>query len=343
MSRVGVSAGGWQVICAFLLVLAVAVPLRAQQASPPPITAGPVTISGYLQADAIVADDPEEQTSLETPDTFRIRRARVGLSGKLTPKLQWKVQAELANLSNGARVLRDAYLSYEAHDAVAVQAGQFVAPFSLERLTSTSRLEVIDRSVIGDDLSPSRDMGVMLFNPKPFFGWLSYHAAVINGTGQNQTDDNDAKDFVGRVSVAVPQVKGLTLAVNGTRGGQPEGLRTRAGFDASFERPAYRLAFETVRQRLDYARFRETDGFLILGVYRHKARNPSPHYAGCELAVRYVHVDDDGYTLTTDTLQFGGNYYLTPQVRVMSNLAVPVSEDQPRNQLRWWSRVQVVF
>ncbi len=47
--------------------------------------------------------------------------------------------------------------------------------------------------------------------------------------------------------------------------------------------------------------------------------------------------------LTMRGLQFGGNYYITPQVRVMSNLLVPFGDDQPVNKVRWWSRLQVWF
>ena len=67
------------------------------------------------------------------------------------------------------------------------------------------------------------------------------------------------------------------------------------------------------------------------------------YYAGYELAARFVDVDDSTGQLTMRGLQFGGNYYITPQVRVMSNLLVPLGDDQPVNKVRWWSRLQVWF
>ena len=48
-------------------------------------------------------------------------------------------------------------------------------------------------------MAPSRDMGLMVFNVQPWRGWITYGAAIINGTGQNRADDNSAKDLVGRI------------------------------------------------------------------------------------------------------------------------------------------------
>ena len=159
----------------------------------------------------------------EPASTFVIPRARVGLTGDLTSKVSWFLQGDFANLTNDGRVLRDAYLQFTASKQFAVRFGQLVAPFSLERLTSYQKLEVIDRSVVGALLAPSRDVGLMVFNVTPWRGWLTYGAALINGTGQNQIDNNGAKDVVGRLAAKVPRVEGLTIGVNAQDGEQPTG------------------------------------------------------------------------------------------------------------------------
>ncbi len=329
-------------VCVVCVAWLAPAPGLAQSASPPPVKVGPLTVSGYLQLDSQTVLE-ERSSAAEPPATFSIPRARFVVSGELAPRLTWVVQADFSNLGNDGRVLRDAYVSFAATRAFGIRFGQFVAPFSLERLTSTSRLEVIDRSVIGTSLSASRDYGVMLYSPQPIRGWLTYYGAVVNGAGQNRLDDNDAKDVVGRAAVLVPGVPGLSVGVNGTAGTQPTGDRTRAGLDVSYERPAYRFVVETVRQTLDGSTRRETEGVSLLAVYRRAAAPRRPHYAGFEIVGRYVHVDDSGGALTTDNLQFGGNYFVTPQVRVMNNLVVPFGDDQPRNAVRWWTRVQFLF
>ena len=109
------------------------------------------------------------------------------------------------------------------------------APFSLERLTSYTKLEVIDRSVIGTAMAPSRDVGLMVFNVQPWRGWITYGAAIINGTGQNRADDNNAKDLVGRVVTKVPRLAHLSLGVNAQAGAQAAGDRQRVGVDLNYE------------------------------------------------------------------------------------------------------------
>ena len=69
----------------------------------------------------------------------------------------------------------------------------------------------------------------------------------------------------------------------------------------------------------------------------------TPHYAGYELAARYVNVDDDAEALTSHQVQAGGTYFVTPALRVQSNLVIPFGDDQPHHAVRWWSRLQFNF
>jgi len=311
------------------------------QAAPPPITIGGITIGGYFQADAIFSEAADDDS--EPAGTFVIPRARVGLSGDITSKVSWSLVGDFANLANDGRMLRDAWLQFTANPQFAVRFGQMVAPFSLERLTGYSKLEVIDRSVIGSAMAPSRDMGLMVFNVQPWRGWITYGAAIINGTGQNRADDNGAKDLVGRIVTRVPRVPHLSLGVNAQTGAQAAGDRHRVGVDLNYEAREYRIAVEHVSQRRDYATTIDTAGFSVIAGYKHHARQPTPHYAGYELGARYVDVDDDAIALTSHQLQAGGTYFVTPQLRVQSNVVVPIGDDQPRHLVRWWSRLQFNF
>ena len=329
-------------VCAVTAGLLVPRDARAQAAPPEPITVGPIVISGFVQADSLVSIG-EDADATDTVDTFGIPRARLGVSGELTPKISWYLQGDFANVTNDGRVLRDAYVQITPTSQFAVRMGQMVAPFSLERLTGYQKLELIDRSIVGIALAPSRDMGLMVFNAKPWRGWLTYAAALINGSGQNTADTNSAKDVVARVTSRVPHVDHLTVGFNVQTGEQPQGDRRRIGVDLNYEAPSYRVAVERVAQRRDYDPRVDTTGFTVIGAYKHKAAERRPHYAGYELAARYVDVDDDAFTLESHNVQAGGTYFVTPQLRVMSNLLVPIGDDQPRHTVRWWSRLQVFF
>jgi hypothetical protein len=333
-------------VCLALAPLAPATPAAAQNSAPPPVRIGTITISGFVQADAsVTADDSATDGTgdSERPAVFAVPRARIGVAGALTSKLSWYVAGDLADIANDGRILRDAYLQFTANPQVAVRVGQMVMPFGLERLTSLAKLELIDRSVIGASLVPSRDLGLMVFNVTPWRGWISYGAAILNGTGQNRADDNDAKDVVGRISTKVPRLPHLSIGVNAQTGEQAAGTRHRYGVDLNYEARAYRIAVERVAQRRDYATRIDTTGVSVIGAYKHRARQVTPHYAGYELAARYVDVEDDGAALTSHQVQAGGTYFVTPALRVQNNLVLPIGDDQPRHAVRWWSRVQFNF
>jgi hypothetical protein len=337
------------VLCLALgLSAALTAPAAAQDVAPPPVSVGKVTISGFIHADAVFAGrdtTPAGGTGSdegEASDSFSVPRARLGVSGAITSKITWYLQGEFANVTSDARVLRDAYLQFTATPQLAIRYGQMVAPFSLERLTTYTKLELIDRSVIAS-MAPSRDIGLMVFNVQPWRGWVTYGAAIINGTGQNRADDNNAKDVVGRVATKVPRLAHLTAGVNAQTGEQAQGGRRRLGADLNYEAPQYRFAVERVSQRRDYATRVDAAGFTVIGAYKHHAPQPTPHYAGYELAARYVDVNDDAETLTSHQLQAGGTYFVTPTLRVQSNVILPIGDDQPHHTARWWSRLQFNF
>jgi hypothetical protein len=340
--------GRRRIAAVLLLVLAATTHAAAQDVAPPPVNVGHLTISGFIQADAVFAPSTTTATGPgndegEGPDSFSIPRARIGVSGALTSKISWYLQGDFANLTNDGRVLRDAYLQFTPTPQLAVRFGQLVVPFSLERLTTYTKLELIDRSVIGASMVPSRDMGLMVFNLTPWRGWITYGAAIINGAGQNRADDNNAKDVVGRIATKVPHLTHLTVGVNAQAGEQPQGDRRRVGVDLNLEGPEYRIAIERVSQRRDYATTIDTAGFTVIGAYKRPARHATPHYAGYELAARYVDVEDDAVVLESHQVQAGGTYFVTPQLRFQSNVVLPIGDDQPRHTVRWWSRFQLNF
>jgi phosphate-selective porin len=334
------------------LVLLVCSGSAAAQTSPPPasqdpapLRIGPVTLSGYLQADGltVTGDDLEE-----THDTFRVRRMRVALSGDLTPLIGWNFSLE----ATGNAHVRDAHITVRFVDWANVRVGQFYQPFGLDRLTSTTRTEVIDRAPVTERIALSRDPGVMVFNAKPFFGWLSYYFDVSNGTGQNVADNNDAKDVTARVVIAHPLLRGVSIGVNGSSGEQPTGTRNRGGLDVTLDRHAFKVVVEGLVEENDGAA-PDRDGFYVLGVYRIHPRQVRPHFRMIELAARYASLGDPSTAreatairsfvpTTTNELQFGGNYYANRNVRFMANAIVPV-DDRDVPGATYIGRLQIMF
>lgn len=317
----------------------------APSPDPPPLRIGPITLSGYMQADALtVAGDDLEESN----DTFRIRRMRVGLAGDLAPKIGWVFSLE----ATGSPHIRDAHLTLRFVDWANIRFGQFYQPFSLDRLTSTSRLELIDRAPVTERIALTRDPGVMVFNARPFFGWLSYFLDVSNGTGMNVSDNNDAKDVTARVVVAHPALHGLSVGINGSSGEQPTGTRSRGGIDLSMDTRAFKFVVEALVEQNDGIA-PDRDGYYVLGVYRIHPRQVTPHFRMVELVARYSTLDDpSGIRLATPTrsvipettseLQFGGNYHVNRNVKFQANAIVPV-DDRDVPSATFISRLQIIF
>jgi phosphate-selective porin len=317
----------------------------APSPDPPPLKIGPVTLTGYLQADGltVAGDDLEEQA-----DTFRIRRMRVGLTGDLAPKVGWTFSLEAA----GSPHLRDAYITLRLVDWANVRFGQFYQPFSLDRLTSTSRLELIDRAPVTERIALTRDPGVMVFNARPFLGWLSYFFNVSNGTGMNVSDNNDAKDVTGRIVIAHRALRGFSVGINGSTGEQPTGTRNRGGIDLSIDNRTFKFAVEGLVEESDRTG-PDRDGFYVLGVYRIHPAQVTPHFRMVEITARYASLDDPSGAReptptrslipeVTNEFQFGGNYYVNRNVRFLANAIIPVDDrDVPTATLI--GRLQIIF
>jgi hypothetical protein len=281
---------------------------------------GPLTFTGYVQPDALLnlSDEP-----FGHEDTVRIRRARFTLLGKLSDRIGWEVSAELT----ASPTVRDAFVAFRLAPWAQVRAGQFVTPFSLERLTSTSRLELIDRVL--DTLTPSRDAGVEVGSVKPIGGWLTYGFAVINGTRQNQADNNAAKDVVGRFASPLPGVKFVTVGVNLATGEQPDGRRDRYGADVEFRAGGTKVVGEFVHE--SHETLAGSDGFYVMAAHR---------WGAAELAGR-VSRGEFGEADRRRRVEVGGNYYFGSRTRLMVHLVV--EPDLPGSAMGLITRMQFGF
>jgi phosphate-selective porin OprO/OprP len=132
-------------------------------------------------------------------DSFSVRRSRLTLSGDIMKKMHYKIQMDIAKTP----ALLDASVDYEFSKAFQLRAGQFMVPFSLENVTGTSDVDMVNRSQPEEKLVPGRDnsaqgrdVGVSVFGT---YSVVDYTVAVLNGAGINKADTNSHKDLAGRV------------------------------------------------------------------------------------------------------------------------------------------------
>ena len=179
-----------------------------------PISGGKkIQLAGYTQ----VRYQALEETG--KIDGFDIRRARVDLKGNLTPFLLYRLQFDLATTPK----LIDAYAEINLNRYFLFTVGQAKIPFSLENVTTDSKLDFIDRSqgvealvargkdVIGNQ--NGRDIGIQVagtilkLKDHPV---LDYNVAILDGAGINVSDNNERKDVSGRL--ILHPIAGLDLA-----------------------------------------------------------------------------------------------------------------------------------
>jgi phosphate-selective porin OprO/OprP len=151
-------------------------------------------LRGYAHADSRTFLDKSSSSAREG---FVLRRARLLFEGTLFENIDFRVMPEFGGSSP---TLQDAYVNLRYWPVAQLQAGQFKAPFGLERLQSATAITFIERG-FPTQLAPNRDLGVMLHGDFRE-GLLQYQLAAMNGVtdGASATSDaDDTKDVVARV------------------------------------------------------------------------------------------------------------------------------------------------
>lgn len=268
-----------------------------------------IHLSGYIQYDYLA----QLGDAAEAADTFRFRRVRLSGNGTLAEHIGWTVTAE----ATSSPVLRDAFVVLNYLPSVTVRVGQFVMPYGFEQYQLPSNSMAFTERIV-TELIASRDSGIMISNERPFFGWLSYAAAVTNGTRQNAQDNNSAKDGIVRLMAIPRRLRGLQLAVNAIKGEQPDGMRTRTGADVSFERHLFHVAAELVREQTGGAPRKL--GAYVFGAWRFYPAAAHHGFHHLEFGTRFGRTRN----LTTPLNQWdlSANYYVHSNLRFMCDLVL---------------------
>lgn len=94
--------------------------------------------------------------------------------------------------------LRDAFLTLHANDAVNIRIGQMKVPFDRQRVMSSSKLQIVERSDVVDALNLDRDVGLQLYGD--LLGrHLRYHVGFFGGDGRNRSNEGSGLLYVGRL------------------------------------------------------------------------------------------------------------------------------------------------
>src|SRR5437764_10549167 len=147
----------------------------------------------------------------EIKDRFRLRRARVNLTGDFAEQFDFKVEGDFGqgdgiNSNRTAFSGTDIWLNWHQFPGAQIKVGQWKAPFGLDQLTPDTSLYTIERTFRTGAITPDRQIGAQLWG-KPLTNiWpeqkdlLTYYAGIFNGNGKNTTvNDNNDFMYVGRL------------------------------------------------------------------------------------------------------------------------------------------------
>lgn len=195
----------------------------------------------------------DDTRSLAPDNSMSVRRAYVGLRGSLLPDIDYFLLVDVGTgvIGRPSPLLLDASATLKHIRHLKVRVGQFKIPFGLEGLEAHFSPPLINFTRASVQLlalpgllglapavrlasnSAFRDIGVQLFDEIGKEVQLVYALGVFNGSGINTSDDNSAKDVVGRLEVAS---RGVRMGLSGLTGRESRSdlAKRRLGGDVTY-------------------------------------------------------------------------------------------------------------
>lgn len=321
-------------------------PLESPKVEYKPKVAG--YIEGWYRHDSSNLSNftSSEDNAKRVKNEIRIRRARIDVKGNISEQTGYRVNGAFDGPSPASKAptvkLWDGYLTYNLHSLVTFTIGQFKYHFTLEGLEGTPdripilRSESINAiaSNLGTKGGSFRDIGVQISGSHKGEISFKYGLAVINGGGINTGDNNDRKDYVGRIDIS--PIRSLTVGISGYTGrGENEVetfemQETAYGTDVEFTLKDWGLGFraEYVGSRLenwDVATSKAKNGVVQKsGGWYAQGNYKVPFWKDLQIMTRYEDYEKNYNTpnshLKTTTL--GVTYYLTGKTRISANYLI---------------------
>ena len=261
---------GTTFLCLVTLIGLHARPARAQQADAPREANRAFEIAPRGTYNSTGEVSPEwtvtPGTGRLTYDTVEVRRARVGVDGRVR-QVSFELTLDPQDEDDGT-VLKDAYTQMRFNRAIRLRVGQFKLPGGREYQTSARSLDFMERAALSTYVTPGRDIGAMLTGE--IGRRLDYQAGLFAGDGRGR-GSRAGRTSAGRVAWTIARdlelagtfSEGSTRAVdadpaNGLAGRAPsgyrffervyvQGQRIRVGADLEWSPQSWRFTAEAIR------------------------------------------------------------------------------------------------
>jgi phosphate-selective porin OprO and OprP len=203
-----------------------------------------MAINGRIQLDSRHYSDDNLRND-SAADGFDVRRAYIGVSGKIAKYYDYKIVANFAksdstSVRNGNQ-MDEAYFGINYWKEASFRFGQQKMPFSLEEQTSSRFTDFQERSML-NTFVPAKEIGVQLHGV--FSNGIFYGAAISTGEGLNKRENNtgDSNDLIGRIGINIAEAMGnkdnvYHVAIAGSTGSQ--GNAQSAAYNAEDQGAAF--------------------------------------------------------------------------------------------------------
>lgn len=193
-----------------------------------------MTLAGLLLTGNLAAQDTERQLVLTQPDIhgtirskyeyqyendehrFQVRNARVGITGALTPIINYKAEIDLSD--EGVMKMLDAYVRVKPLHELNLTVGQMRVPFSIDAHRSPHKRLFANRSFLAKQVGNVRDVGLAFrYSPSDNFP-LILEAGLFNGTGITaQKGWHSMYSYSSKLQFVPTRYYNLTLSMMKTR------------------------------------------------------------------------------------------------------------------------------
>ena len=256
-----------------------------------------LSVGGFINTQYEFSHQDLGDHNFTESSVIQVRRARLDVKGNITPKIDFRLQGDLAISPK----LLDAYVRIKFCRYINLQVGQYKIPFSLENPYGPMDLELADNAQVISALSGysdvsgvssfanGREIGAMIDGTLLQFErdgekypLLSYAVGVFGGNGINVKKDNMAKDIAGRIEFH-PFLKHLALSGSAywgryaMEGMSLDGLRLRCAGGAEYKNKNLTVRGEYVWGQTEVPTVNEdqalypyrftTQGFYLIGSY----------------------------------------------------------------------------
>ena len=135
-----------------------------------------------------------KQEDTENLNELNVRRFKFYMNGTVfKPALKWKVQFDIERFKPGGGGtgnlrLEEAYLDLTQKPWWQLRLGQFKVPYGYEKMTSSGKLNIVDRSIVHSFFGIDQEPGVNLYGMS-FDKKFRYDVAVTTGASDNKGFD----------------------------------------------------------------------------------------------------------------------------------------------------------